>query len=208
MITTSTSLHASSTEFDRVPPLAVNRSLASTFRSNPATACPALSRILCHRQAHIAEPDEADPCHDALHPGCFSGKYAGAHAGCSRAAISASHLWVPTRSSCNHVRKDRQIRVSRWLTRKRSPVKTEHKRTKSPGVEQKVPEKLPDCSLAVPPKKAEQRPLYIYDAQTLIGFIDRHRNRWRAVAHGREIGRYQSRKVALAALHESIDESG
>src|SRR3981189_2129809 len=45
VITISASLHASATEFARPPPLAASFSLASAFRSKPATACPALSRF-------------------------------------------------------------------------------------------------------------------------------------------------------------------
>src|SRR5215813_5598533 len=45
VITTSTSLHASASEFARPPPLAASLSLACSLRSKPVTASPALSRF-------------------------------------------------------------------------------------------------------------------------------------------------------------------
>ena len=48
--------------------------------------------------------------------------------------------------------------------------------------------------------------LFVYDGQVLAGFVDHTRGRWRAVARGRELGRFGSREEALAALHDLIDE--
>jgi hypothetical protein len=53
----------------------------------------------------------------------------------------------------------------------------------------------------------EDRDLFVYDGQRLLGFMDHTRGQWRAVAHGRELGRFGSREEALAALHEAIDRS-
>ena len=50
----------------------------------------------------------------------------------------------------NHVQTARQMRVSLWSAFERSSLRRERKRTKSPGVEQKVPHNLPDCSPPVP----------------------------------------------------------
>src|SRR5262249_40461940 len=101
-----------------------------------------LEQVLSHRHPHIAEPDETDLRHGVLHLGFCSDP----HAGCSRAAISASHRWAQTWLVCNHVQKARQIRVSRLSLVERGAPKSAQKCNKSPELERRVPNFLPNCS--------------------------------------------------------------
>jgi len=77
----------------------------------------------------------------------------------------------------------------------------------SPGIGTQIPGISP--AQFARRSRAEQHDLYIYDdSGQMVGFVDRRHGEWRVVAHGREIGRFNSRDVALATLHAAIDTAG
>jgi hypothetical protein len=105
VITSSASLHASAAEAARAPPSSASRPADAAFTSKPATAWPALTRF-CAIGSPIL-PSPIKPIFaiaflpDFVYCPLMSSRIAAAqvHAGCSRAAISASHKYMPSSST-------------------------------------------------------------------------------------------------------------
>jgi hypothetical protein len=60
-----------------------------------------------------------------------------------------------------------------------------------------------------PRRTEERRELFVYDSQVLIGVIQPLASReWRVIVRGRELGIFNSREQAIAALENPTDGGG